>query len=293
MRNRPILLVLVLIMALTLLLVGCANALTPPSDTESTEQIPPPVPSATEVAPVLPEREPSETPERLELRPSQTTPGVLDRIETPEISPLVGEVPAEILEEIIADLVQRTGAAREDIQVVKAEAVVWNDGSLGCHKPGEFYIQILVNGYWVVLQVEGVYYDYRVSDSGHFILCEGKGMPPNPSPDTGGQDKNPLVSQAKEDLAKRLGIQIDEIELLKIEEVTWRDSSLGCPQPGMAYAQVLVNGSLIQLKHEDTVYKYHSGKGGRPFLCENPTPGFEGGKNTDEGLVTPPILSDK
>jgi hypothetical protein len=164
MRNRPILLVLVLIMALTLPLAGCTNALTPPSATESTDQIPPPEPSATEGAPVLPEREPSETPERLE---------------TPESSPLVEEVPAEILEGIITDLVQRTGAARGDIQAVKAEAVVWNDASLGCPKKGEVYIQILIKGYWVILEVEGVEYDYRVSGTGHFTLCEGsEKLPP-------------------------------------------------------------------------------------------------------------------
>jgi hypothetical protein len=147
---------------------------------------------------------------------------------------------------------------------------------LGCPKPGEFYIQMMIDGYWVVLEVQGLKYDYRVTGSGDFTLFEGRSMPPV---DTGEQPQNPLVSQAKEDLAKRLSVPTTAIELLKLEEVTWRDSSLGCPQPGMAYAQVLVNGSLIMLKHEGAVYQYHSGKGGAPILCENPT------KSLDEVII--------
>lgn len=177
MRDRPILLVFLLILAFTFLLAGCAGAQPSSADPEPTDQGAGPGPSATEEPPILPPSQPTsnpsiETPDRTEQRPSQTLPAGLAPIEPPNLQPLVGEVPEELLEEIIADLVKRTGAERGDIQVVRAEAVVWNDGSLGCPKNGEFYIQILVNGYWVVLQVQGIAYDYRASGSEHFILCE-------------------------------------------------------------------------------------------------------------------------
>jgi hypothetical protein len=97
----------------------------------------------------------------------------LERVQPTESNPVVGEVPAKILEEIIADLAQTLGKDRVSIKVIRAEAVTWNDGSLGYPKPGEFYIQMLVNGYWVVLGLEGPEYDYRVSDTGYFFLCEG------------------------------------------------------------------------------------------------------------------------
>ena len=78
-----------------------------------------------------------------------------------------------------------------------------------------------------------------------------------------------LVTQAKEDLTQRLSIPIDDIVLVSMEEVTWRDGSLGCPKPGMSYTQALVNGSLIVLSVDERKYRYHSGRGGAPFLCEN------------------------
>lgn len=75
---------------------------------------------------------------------------------------------------------------------------------------------------------------------------------------------------AVEDLADRLGVAVDDVEVTRVEEVTWRDASLGCPQPGMAYAQVLTNGTLVVLEVDGTTYEYHSGGSRAPFLCENP-----------------------
>lgn len=85
-------------------------------------------------------------------------------------------VPDELMSEIRADLVARTGSDR-GITITRAEAVVYNDGSLGCPEPGRMYTQALVNGYWVVLEQDGRRFDYRASGRGYFRLCK-KGQPP-------------------------------------------------------------------------------------------------------------------
>jgi hypothetical protein len=79
----------------------------------------------------------------------------------------------------------------------------------------------------------------------------------------------PLVSTALEDLSERLGAGIDQIKVIDAELVVWPDASLGCPQPGMVYAQVLVEGTLIRLGIGDQVYDYHGGGDNNPFLCED------------------------
>ena len=86
-----------------------------------------------------------------------------------------------------------------------------------------------------------------------------------PSPSSGLQS---LVEEAKEDLAKRLSISIVQIDLIEAEEVVWPDSSLGCPQPGMAYKQVPEDGALIILQGEGILYLYHTGGSRGLFLCE-------------------------
>jgi hypothetical protein len=77
------------------------------------------------------------------------------------------------------------------------------------------------------------------------------------------------VKRAQEDLARRLGIETDQIEVVEVQSVVWPDGGLGCPQPGMAYTQVQVDGLLIRLQAGGQVYDYHSGGVRSPFLCKN------------------------
>jgi hypothetical protein len=79
-----------------------------------------------------------------------------------------------------------------------------------------------------------------------------------------------LIDKAKTDLAQRTGIAKEEIVLAEFRLVTWPDASLGCPKPGVEYAQVLVDGYLIMLRAGLGVYNYHGGgdAASGPFLCE-------------------------
>ena len=93
--------------------------------------------------------------------------------------------------------------------------------------------------------------------------------PPAPTPDDPHLQK--LIDRAKSDLAQRIGIPVEEIVLYEFQLMTWPDASLGCPQPGMAYAQVTQDGYLIMFQAGQGIYNYHGGgypdRG--PFLCEN------------------------
>lgn len=75
------------------------------------------------------------------------------------------------------------------------------------------------------------------------------------------------ITPARDDLARRLDVDADEIEVLVAEEVTWPDGSLGCPKEGKSYTQALVEGSQVVLRHGDRVYDYHAGSDDQPFLC--------------------------
>ena len=85
------------------------------------------------------------------------------------------------------------------------------------------------------------------------------------------------VASAVADLANRLGVDVSVVSVVSQEEVTWPNGGLGCPQPGMSYAQVLVNGSLLVLSVDGMDYQYHSGGGRGPFYCANPTEPAPGG----------------
>jgi hypothetical protein len=84
-----------------------------------------------------------------------------------------------------------------------------------------------------------------------------------------------LIEKAKEDLAQRLSIERAQISLVEAREVVWPDSSLGCPQPGTVYTQVLTSGFLIHLEADGKIYEYHADFNEQVILCEAPrTPIF-------------------
>ena len=91
---------------------------------------------------------------------------------SPSAAPVIGEIPAPIMAVLRADAAERAGVDPEAIEVLQAENVTWNDGSLGCPEPGMNYTMALVDGYHVILAAEGEEFDYRATGDGSFRLCE-------------------------------------------------------------------------------------------------------------------------
>ncbi len=89
---------------------------------------------------------------------------------------------------------------------------------------------------------------------------------PIPTPYPPGVEQ--AVNTARADLAKRLAVDPSQVVVMGVSSVTWPDASLGCPQPGMAYAQVMVDGYIVRLQANGQVYEYHGGGSRAPFLCK-------------------------
>lgn len=189
-------------------------------------------------------------------------------VRTPDATPPPDEAQAA------ADAAQQDLAARlevpaDQIRLVSVEAVEWPDTSLGCPEPGMNYAQVIVPGYLIVLEAGGKQYEYHTGD-GNIILCQ----------DTAGEDAEPtelpleaaaLVQSAREDLSQRIGVPEDQMTVQLVEAVEWRDTSLGCPEPGMQYLQVITPGYRIQLVVDGQVYEYHTDDE-RAVYCEPPIP---------------------
>lgn len=76
-----------------------------------------------------------------------------------------------------------------------------------------------------------------------------------------GPGSETLVELAKDDLAQRLGIAPDEIEVQRVEPTEFPDAGLGVPELGKPYAQVVTPGYIIELSAAGQTYRYHAGDG--------------------------------
>lgn len=93
------------------------------------------------------------------------------------------------------------------------------------------------------------------------------GEAPGQQPDT----LNELQSHAREVLAARLAVPAESLTLVKDEEVQWADASLGCPQEGRMYAQVITPGHRMTFQHDEDTYEVHTAAAGssvEPVSCE-------------------------
>ncbi len=80
-----------------------------------------------------------------------------------------------------------------------------------------------------------------------------------------------MIDLGRQDLARRLAIDEKLVQVVEANYVTWRDGSIGCPQPSERYPQVLKHGVRLKLRAEFKTYHYHSG-GKRPlFYCRTPS----------------------
>jgi hypothetical protein len=71
-------------------------------------------------------------------------------------------------------------------------------------------------------------------------------------------------------LAAQLDLPSEQVTLLGSEPVQWRDTSLGCPQPGMMYAQVIVPGYRLLLRAEGREYEAHTDqRGNKILICQS------------------------
>jgi hypothetical protein len=101
----------------------------------------------------------------------------------------------------------------------------------------------------------------------------GQAAAPAPLPKIGGvnvsQDQVRQIAQTA--LAQALNVPVGQVAIDRVEQVEWNDSSIGCPQPGMMYAQVITPGFRVVATVNGQRKQVHTDMSGRAVVCDNPT----------------------
>lgn len=98
-----------------------------------------------------------------------------------------------------------------------------------------------------------------------------------------GQAAGPLTLEqatqaALADAARRAAVDVSTLQVTSAESVTWRDGSLGCPEPDRMYTMALVPGYRIRIQQGSQSLDYHASQRGALLLCpparsSDPLPG--------------------
>lgn len=158
-------------------------------------------------------------------------------------------------------LAEHLGISEAAIRVLSFQEVEWPDTSLGCPEPGMMYAQVITPGYRVVLGAAWQTYEVHTDWSGQrVVICRPEGAEPSP---TGEAQAPGAVQAAVRALAERLGVPESVVAVASWEPVDWPDTSLGCPEPGKMYAQVITPGYQVILEVNGKRYVAHTDRAGR------------------------------
>jgi CO/xanthine dehydrogenase Mo-binding subunit len=156
------------------------------------------------------------------------------------------------------ELARRSGVTAAEFGVVSARRAQWNDSSLGCARRGSQYLQVISDGYAVVLERAGERSEVHVSGSS-VVVCDSVKRSGDvlrmPARAKGIQQAS---EQARLDLARRLNLKPDQVRMIRMEPQRWPDSSLGCATAGESPVEKPVSGFKLHLNAAGRVYTYHT-----------------------------------
>lgn len=82
-----------------------------------------------------------------------------------------------------------------------------------------------------------------------------------------GLTQDEYSNMAMSDLSNSKKIELKAMRVKSVVSMDWNNASLGCPEEGMVYAQVITPGYIITLEALGREYIYHAGNR-RVVLCE-------------------------
>ena len=168
-----------------------------------------------------------------------------------------------------AALAREKGVEAGDVRVISVSPREWPNAALGCPEPGMIYAEVITPGYLVVLEAGGERQEVHTDRAGRAVICSRQEA--TPAAGMGGdamtRDEERAVEAARAVVSRQAGVPAGAIQVRYVTGEEWSDASLGCPEPGMMYAQVITPGYLVVLEAGGQGHEVHTDKNGRAVIC--------------------------
>lgn len=81
-------------------------------------------------------------------------------------------------------------------------------------------------------------------------------------------DPKKVLDDVLRDAEGRTGVELEKLRITDVEQSQWPDASLGCPQPGRVYAQVVSTGNRVVVNAGDQTIEYRVSTSGDFWPCD-------------------------
>lgn len=158
---------------------------------------------------------------------------------------------------------QALGAAGVGYTVQAVEPQQWPDSSLGCPRPGMMYLQVVTDGYVVLLEGAGKVHEVHVAGDAA-VVCTDRMPSAAPRQPVRAPVRvtnlRAMESQAVADLADRLGVAAGTIRIIDRSAEQWSEAGFQCrPEPGLETGGAsLIRGFKLALRQRSRIYVYHT-----------------------------------
>ncbi len=149
-------------------------------------------------------------------------------------------------------LAEKLGVDLAQLEIQVFEPVTWPDACLGAPEAEEICAQVETPGYGGILILDGEQYEFRMDENAQNVrLIPGAAL------------------SARQVLATRLALRMDEVIITSVQPQEWPDACLGLAEPGQMCAQMITPGYLVILKVNDEQYEYRTDRDGNLVVLAN------------------------
>jgi len=174
-----------------------------------------------------------------------------------EEAPVQEDAQARAAARAVNALAERLKIGPGEISIVAVEPRTWSDSSMGCRQPGTVALTVITPGYAVSLSAQGREHRVHVSDTA-VVVCDQRLIRRDATGVSNARGLDVVMERARQDLARRLGVEPSSIRLAGMQPHRWSDGSLGCPRAGETVQAGPVDGFKLTLRHAGRVYTYHT-----------------------------------
>jgi hypothetical protein len=88
-----------------------------------------------------------------------------------------------------------------------------------------------------------------------------------------------ILASIQDEVSRLASVPVDQLTLVRAQQITWPDGSLGCPAPGEMYTQSLVSGYWIVFRANNETFDFRVTEDGHYHRCD--LPGLPGPPGAD------------